>query len=244
MRKLLLTTILLFLLSNLLFAGRYYDAAVGRFLQVDPHASKYPSWSPYNYTYNIPLKFVDPDGKDAIPIVFKDYKISAYGRKWSGLGHAGVLLINNKTGYTKYYEYGRYNSDKGDVRSYAIPNVVMDSKTGMPTESSLNKVLNVISKKSGKGGKITGAYIKNDNFKEMNDSAQDKLKQNNDPNRKSYGITDNNCGTFVKETLEAGEVDTPVMIDPRPNSYIEEIRDDNTNLDYDPEKNKIIIEQD
>jgi len=64
MKRLILNVGIFLLWSNLLFAGRYYDAAVGRFLQVDPHASKYPSWSPYVYTLNNPLRFLDPDGKD------------------------------------------------------------------------------------------------------------------------------------------------------------------------------------
>lgn len=69
MRWLSLSTILLFVLSNLLFAGRYYDAATGRFLQIDPHSSKYPSVSPYNYTLNNPLKNIDPDGKDVLDAI-------------------------------------------------------------------------------------------------------------------------------------------------------------------------------
>ncbi|MHB2154392.1 RHS repeat-associated core domain-containing protein [Calditrichota bacterium GD2] len=52
----------LLLLVNSVFAGRYYDAATGRWLQVDPLADNYPSWSPYNYTLNNPIKNVDPDG--------------------------------------------------------------------------------------------------------------------------------------------------------------------------------------
>lgn len=88
MRRLLSAT-LLFILSNLLFGGRYYDAAVGRFLQVDPHASKYPSVSPFNYALNNPLKFIDPDGKE----------VRIYSR-WSGPGHRHLFIIvkNENTG--------------------------------------------------------------------------------------------------------------------------------------------------
>ncbi len=35
-----------------------------RFTQVDPHWAKYPSFSPYNYAANNPLKYVDPDGQE------------------------------------------------------------------------------------------------------------------------------------------------------------------------------------
>lgn len=104
--------------------SRYYNPATALWLGVDPLASKYPGVSPYVYCVSNPVKYVDPDGRDAFLIVFPDYKISAFGRKFKNLGHAGILLIDNKTGLTKYYEYGRYDSNnKGIVRTYRIPDV-------------------------------------------------------------------------------------------------------------------------
>lgn len=44
--------------------ARYYDTRIGRFLQIDPKAQKYPGWSPYNYAANNPILNLDPDGKE------------------------------------------------------------------------------------------------------------------------------------------------------------------------------------
>ena len=46
--------------------ARNYDPMIGRFLQVDPLAAKYPGWSPYNYTLNNPIRYWDPDGRTPI----------------------------------------------------------------------------------------------------------------------------------------------------------------------------------
>jgi uncharacterized protein RhaS with RHS repeats len=69
MRSLSIVVSLLVMLAELSFAGRYYDARTGRFLQIDPKAHKFPGWSPYNYAANNPLKYIDPDGKELIKVV-------------------------------------------------------------------------------------------------------------------------------------------------------------------------------
>ena len=46
------------------FGARYYDSRIGRWLQIDPLIDKYPGISPYIYTLNNPLIFIDPNGQD------------------------------------------------------------------------------------------------------------------------------------------------------------------------------------
>jgi RHS repeat-associated protein len=45
------------------FGARYQDPKLGVFISVDPLAEKSLSYSSYNYCFNNPVKFIDPDGE-------------------------------------------------------------------------------------------------------------------------------------------------------------------------------------
>jgi RHS repeat-associated protein len=47
------------------FGVRKFDDFTGRFFQIDPLWEKYYSWTPYHYSANNPVSFLDPGGKDA-----------------------------------------------------------------------------------------------------------------------------------------------------------------------------------
>lgn len=200
-----------------------------------------------------------------IPIVFPEYKITVETpalefdlfpwteldnvsfkgskEKISNLGHAGILLIQSKTGKAKYYEYGRYDYPelRGAVRRLPVPNAnVTGDGIHLP---SLVPVLHKISSRAGKGSKIEGVFLESQgSFVKLNNKAMTIKDQNKNPKRIPYNITTNSCIHFVKKLVELAGKETPWMIDPRPNSYIGEFRDDYPDLDYTPKNRSLYIE--
>ncbi len=231
------------------FGARYLSSAQGRFTSPDPVQIKVnrllnpQRLNLFSYAVNNPLLNVDPDGRDAIAVVFPDYKIQTPVGRIGGLGHAGVVTIDSG-GHTKYFEYGRYDdAGKGLVRERAVPSVVM-GPDGKPTAASLNGLMKSISHQAGHDGKIEGAYFKADDkhTAQMNQYAEGREAQNNNPKRESYDLQDNSCGTFMDKTIEAGGIKLPSDLSARPNGQVDPLQNAaGNNVEYDPAKNQTTV---
>ncbi|MCD6165521.1 L,D-transpeptidase family protein, partial [bacterium] len=93
------------------FGARYYDPEVGRFISPDPLAEKLPSWSPYVYVSDNPLKYIDPTGEYQLIVNVRINRIFLVSREGNIVGswearttgqHRNRMLEYGDTPYGTY----------------------------------------------------------------------------------------------------------------------------------------------
>lgn len=115
------------------YGKRQYNPRLGRYYQIDPKASWMPSWSPYVFSFDNPLRYRDYDGQIPYPISVRSFApFSSFGFGFHG-DNRGYSTSSSAT--ARVHQQINFDTDKSgfSARAWSSPSYYANSPSGAVT---------------------------------------------------------------------------------------------------------------
>lgn len=112
------------------YGMRTYNPRLGRYYQIDPKASLMPSWSPYSFSFNNPIRYRDYDGQIPYPITIRAFApFSSFGFGFHG-DNRGYSTSSSAT--ARVHQQINFDTDKSGVsaRAWSSPTFLTANPSG------------------------------------------------------------------------------------------------------------------
>lgn len=103
------------------YGARNYDSALGRWMNINPLAERYNSYSSYNYCVNNPVVYIDPDGQKVI------WGEGLSDEQKMEIGYQITQLRRNSSTFNKIFEALHSSENEFSINGAGFSSIGMDA---------------------------------------------------------------------------------------------------------------------